>query len=153
MIGRNPLRSRHQAALRSKRLQAAIQPPAHCLSATALCYAPACGLRVPMRSRSARFVASLRSRSVVICLVAPVPLVGVALVAGAPAPLCGLSAARRHTPPARSCGLRPLGSLRSPKSGASRPRPPLRFGRRYARRQRGSSDAIGMPRCSSPSNR
>lgn len=62
-----------------------------------LCYARpfafgsllACCLRSPSRSRFARFVAALRSRSVLICLVAPLRLVGVALIAGAPAPLTG----------------------------------------------------------------
>ena len=58
----NRLHSRYMAAVRSNRLQAAIQPPAHCLSATALCYAHDSGLRAPTRSRFARFVAALRSR-------------------------------------------------------------------------------------------
>ena len=52
----------------------------------------ACCLRAPMRSRFARFVAALRSRSVLICSVAPLRLVGVALYAGAPAPLTALQA-------------------------------------------------------------
>lgn len=49
----------------------------------------ACCLRAPMRSRFARFVAALRSRSVLICFCPPLRLVGVALSAGAPAPLTG----------------------------------------------------------------
>ena len=65
-----------------------------------LCYAQpfacgsllACCLRAPMRSRFARFVAALRSRSVLICFCPPLRLVGVALYAGAPAPLTALQA-------------------------------------------------------------
>lgn len=63
-----------------------------------LCYARpfacgsllACCLRAPMRSRSALSWVALRSRSVLICFCPPLRLVGVALFAGAPAPLTGL---------------------------------------------------------------
>lgn len=116
----------------------------------AYCSLLACCLRAPMRSRFARFVAALRSRSVHICSAAPLRLVGVALIAGAPAPLTGLTPyvgiSRRRAPaPSRA-----LPSLRSGETGAMRPRPPLCCGRRYAKRQRGSSAIAGSSRCSCP---
>ena len=82
----------------------------------------------------------------------PPPCGGRAL-RGGPRPAHGLSGLARITAGTRSCGQRPLPSLRSGDSGAMRPRATLRSARRYALRSRGSSDSIGMSRCSCPNSR
>lgn len=77
-----------------------------------------------MRSRFARFVAALRSRSVLICFCPPLRLVVVALNAGSPAPLTALQASpaflRARAPAAKgrcpryaraNLGLRPADCL------------------------------------------
>lgn len=111
---------------------------------------------LPTASKSLAFRALLGRASLPQCsnmfLPSPPPCGGRAL-RGGPRPAHGLSALARHKACARSCGLRPLPSLRSGDSGAMRPRPSLRYGRKFATRRRGSSDSIGVPRCGCPSSR
>ena len=112
-----------------------------------LCYARpfaygsllACCLRAPMRSRFARFVAALRSRSVQICFCPPLRLVGVALSRGPPPRSHGLSAFAPAD--AFAALLRPFGAL--PPSGAIRGLRPR--GLRYAPPEYLSSVRGGLP--------
>lgn len=127
------------------------------------------------RSRSALPRARLRLvwLSLLICSVGPVPLVGVAGIAGAPAPLRALTRPRPLKRPPRSCALmgaaplsgretappsslrlasvRPTAGLRPAYGRPTGPRPALRSGRRCVTRMRGPSVIAGTPRCSSPS--
>ena len=72
---------------------------------------------------------------------------------GGPRPANGLAGLARIAACTRSCGLQPLPSLRSGDSGAMRPRAPLRSARIFVKRSRGSSDSIGVSRCSCPNSR
>lgn len=108
---------------------------------------------LPTGSNALAFRALLGRASLPSCanmfLPSPAPCGGRAL-RGGPRPANGLSALARLKACTRSCGLRPLPSLRSGDSGAMRPRPPLRFGRKFASRCRGSSALAGLSRCSRP---
>lgn len=108
---------------------------------------------VGFRSRRSLPLARLRPvwLSLLISLVGPVPLVGVAGIAGAPAPLRALTRPRPLKRPPRSCALMGAAPLAGRESGPSAPRPALRSGRRYVTRLRGPSVIAGTPRCGSPS--
>lgn len=69
---------------------------------------------------------------------------------GGPRPAHGLAGLARISAGTRSCGQRPLPSLRSGDSGAMRPRAPLRSARKFATRQQGLSALAGLSRCSRP---
>lgn len=108
---------------------------------------------LPTDSKSLAFRAVWSRASLPQCanmfLPSPPPCGGRAL-RGGPRPAHGLSALARLKACARSCGLRPLASLRSADSGAMRPRAPLRSARKFATRQRGSSALAGLLRCGCP---
>lgn len=82
-------------------------------------------------------------------LPSPAPCGGRAL-RGGPRPAHGLAGLARLKACTRSCGQRPLPSLRSGDSGAMRPRAPLRSARKFATRQQGFSALAGLSRCSRP---
>lgn len=162
--------------LHSKRLQAswgqAPSPPARTLCARSLRSLAGSHAACATRGRSATplcwldsslHVSGFRSRrrvpaprlrfvwlSLLITLLLPLRLVGVALIAGAPAPLTGFQpspACRRARAPAPLLGAAPYGR----ESGAMRPRAPLRSARKFATRQQGLSALAGLLRCSCPS--
>ena len=108
--------------------------------------------REVFRSRRSLPLARLKPAwlSLLICLLAPLRLVGVALSRGPPPRLSGLRPLRPLTRSPRSCAL--MGA--APFGGDSRlaaARAPLRSARRFAPRLRGSSALAGLLRCSCPS--
>ena len=109
---------------------------------------------LPTGSKSLAFRAlwvALRSRSVSYMFLPSPPPCGGRANRGGPRPANGLTALARLKACPRSCGQRPLPSLRSGDSGAMRPRAPLRSARKFATRPQGSSALAGLLRCSCPS--